>query len=116
MERVAGDFLSQTVPSADVYLLKHILHDWDDDSSVKILKNVRANMGPGARVLLIEMIIPDQPEPGPAPWMDLNMLVMLGGRERTVGAYQELLLRAGLTTSRVIATPSPYGIVEAVAK
>jgi len=64
-------------------------------------------MAAGARVLVIEMIIPDQPWPGPAPWMDLNMLVMLGGRERTAATYQELLLRAGLTTSRGLATPSP---------
>lgn len=71
-------------------------------------------MGARARVLLIEMIIADQP--GPAPWMDLNMMVMLGGRERTPADYERLLASAGLKTARVIPTPSPYGIVESVAK
>lgn len=116
VQRVAGDFLSDAVPAADVYLLKHILHDWDDAACVKVLKNVRAGMGAGARVLVIEMIVPERPEPGPAAWMDLNMMVMLGGRERTASEYQQLFARAGLSTSRVIPTPSPYSIVEAVAK
>jgi hypothetical protein len=116
VERVSGDFFSQQLPRADIYLLKHILHDWDDTDCVSILKNVRAGMNAGARVLLIEMIVAEQPAPGPAPWMDLNMLVTLGGRERTASAYQQLLAAAGLDTARVLSTQSPYGIVEAVAK
>ncbi|MFT3927818.1 MAG: methyltransferase [Myxococcales bacterium] len=116
VERVGGDFLSQSVPAADIYLLKHILHDWDDDTSVKILQNLRAGMPPGARALIIELILPEQIEPGPGAWMDLNMLVMLGGKERSAAGYETLLARAGLKTKRVIATPSPFGIVEAVAK
>jgi hypothetical protein len=116
VERVGGDFLAQAVPSADVYLLKHILHDWDDDTSVKILRNVRAGMGAGARVLIIEMVIPEQLGAGPAPWMDLNMMVVLGAKERTAAEYGALFARADLTTARVIPTPSPYTIVEAAAK
>jgi O-methyltransferase domain/Dimerisation domain len=116
VERVGGDFLTQTVPNADLYLLKHVLHDWDDESCVKILNNVRAGMGPAGRLLIIEMIIPDVAEPSPGPWMDLNMMVLLGGRERTASAYEQLLARAGLKTRRVIPTLSPYGLVEAVVK
>ena len=116
VERVAGDFFAQPLPRADLYLLKHILHDWNDADCIKILKNVRAGMAGGARVLLIEMILPEQPVGGPAAWMDLNMMVALGGRERTASAYQQLLISAGLDTVRVIYTPSPYGIIEAVAK
>jgi hypothetical protein len=112
VERVGGSFLTQPLPAAEVYLLKHILHDWDDESCVTILKNVRAGMSAASRVLIIEMIVSDQP--GPAQWMDLNMMVMLGGRERTAADYEQLLAKAGLQTARVIPTPSPYGIVEAV--
>jgi hypothetical protein len=116
VERVSGDFFSQTLPRADLYLLKHILHDWDDAGCTKILKNVRAGMGAGARLLVIEMLVAEQPAPGPAPWRDLNMMVALGGRERTASAYQQLLASADLDMARVIPTPSPYGIIEAVAK
>ena len=116
VERVGGDFLSQPLPAADLFLLKHVLHDWDDAACVTILKNVHAGMNAASRVLIIEMLIEDGPEPGPAPWMDLNMLVMLGGRERTANEYERLLERAGLETKRVIATPSPYSLIEAVAK
>jgi O-methyltransferase/methyltransferase family protein len=115
VERVGGDFLAQAVPSADLYLLKHVLHDWDDESCLKILRNVRAGMRSGARVLVIEMVIPEHLGAGPAPWMDLNMMVMLGAKERTAAAYGDLFAGAGLSTSRVIPTPSPYTIVEAVA-
>ena len=68
-----------------------------------------------SRVLIIEMLLSDKIGPGPAAWMDLNMMVMLDGRERTAAGYEALLSKAGLKTSRVIATPGPYGIVEAVA-
>jgi hypothetical protein len=116
VERVGGDFLARTLPSADLYLLKHVLHDWDDETCVTILRNVRAGMDGGARVLIIEMVIPDQPGAGPATWMDLSMMVVLGSRERTAAEYQALLARAELKTSRIIPTLSPYTIIEAVAK
>jgi hypothetical protein len=116
VERVGGDFLSQPLPAADLFLLKHVLHDWDDAACVAILKNVRAGMHATSRVLVIEMVIGEGVEPGPAPWMDLNMMVMLGGRERTANEYERLLERAGLRTNRVISTPSPYALIEAVVK
>lgn len=113
--RVGGNFLEDALPAADVYLLKHILHDWNDAASVTILKAVRAAMNPGAKVLVVEMVVPDEIVPGPAVWMDLNMMVVLGGMERTSAQYSALFDQAGLRHTRTIATPSPYGIVEAVA-
>ena len=83
---------------------------------MKILRNVRSGMGTGARVLIIEMVIPEQLGAGPAPWMDLNMMVVLGAKERTAAEYGALFARADLSTSRVIPTPSPYTIVEAIAR
>lgn len=113
VERVGGSFLENAVPSADLYLLKHILHDWADEESVAILRNVKAGMKPTSRVLLVEFVVPEPAVPGPALLMDLNMMVMLGGKERTAVEYDVLLQRAGLRTLRVIPTQSPIGIIEA---
>jgi len=113
IELVAGSFLDAAVPTADLYLLKHILHDWADEESVAILRNVRAGMKPTSRVLVIEFVVPEPAVPGPAMLMDLNMMVMLGGRERSAAEYDVLLQRAGLRTLRVIPTQSPIGIIEA---
>jgi hypothetical protein len=113
VERVGGNFLEGAVPQADLYLLKHVLHDWNDDASVAILRNVRASMKPSSRVLVIELVVPEPPQPGPAMLMDLNMMVMLGGKERTAAQYGALLQRAGLEPLRVMPTPSPVGLVEA---
>ncbi len=115
VERVGGDFLTGELPAADLYLLKHILHDWNDEKSTSILKAVRSAMKPGAKILIIEMVIPDTPQPGPATLMDLNMMVMLDGMERTSAEYGVLLESAGLKLTRTIPTPSPYAIVEAEA-
>jgi O-methyltransferase domain/Dimerisation domain len=109
-----GSFFDGAMPTADVYLLKHILHDWADEESVAILRNIRAGMKPSSRVLVIELVVPDPVQPGPALFMDLNMMVMLGGKERTAAEYDVLLQRAGLRTSRVITTQGPIGIIEAV--
>jgi hypothetical protein len=115
VERVGGDFLSGSLPSADLYLLKHVLHDWDDEKSITILKGVRAAMNPGAKVAVIEFVIPEPLEPGPSTLMDLNMMVMLDGMERTRSEYGALFEKAGLKLTRTIPTPSPYAIVEAEA-
>jgi hypothetical protein len=114
-ELLGGDFLVDALPSANLYLLKHILHDWSDTESLKILRAVRAAMAPGARVLIIEFVIAEPALPGPAALMDLNMMVMLGGMERTSAEYAALLEQAGLTLQRTVHTPSPYAILEAVA-
>ena len=114
VERIGGSFFEQAMPAADTYLLKHILHDWDDAHCKTILENIKAGMPEGAKLLIVEMVVPDEIAPGPAPWMDLNMMVLLAGKERTAAQYEALLRSAGMKTSRVIQTPSPYAIVEAV--
>lgn len=92
---VAGDFLRE-VPEGDLYLLKHILHDWDDESCVRILANCRRAMRPGGRVLVMEMVLGPVTGPPIAPLFDLNMMVLLPGRERTVAQFATLFDRAGL--------------------
>lgn len=113
IERVGGSFFESVPAGGDVYLLKHILHDWSDDECVKILGCVREAMAPDGRVVVAEMLISDQGPPSPAPLLDLNMLVMLTGKERTAEEFGELFARAGLKLSGVTPTHSPIGVVEA---
>ena len=113
-ELVGGDFFVD-VPAADVYLLKAILHDWDDESALRILEGCRAHAAPGAKVLLVEMVVPSDGASSFAQLMDLNMLVMLTGRERTAAEYRGLLEAAGFRYDRLLPTHTPYGIIEATA-
>lgn len=113
VEVVGGSFFEQVPSGADLYLLKHILHDWDDAHCHALLKTVRAAMKPTAKLLVVEMALPETAAPTPAHWMDLNMLVMLSGRERTADQYGKLLADAGLRMTRFIPTQSPLGLVEA---
>jgi hypothetical protein len=109
-----GDFFTSVPSGGDAYVLANILHDWDDQRAVRILANCRAAMGGSGRVLLAEAVLPDQPEPSPAKLIDLAMLVVIpGGRQRTVAQYRELLRRAGLRLSRVV-QGDMYSVIEAV--
>jgi SAM-dependent methyltransferase len=112
-EIVGGDFFS-SVPEADIHLLKQVIHDWDDEKSRTILKNCARSLRKGGRVVLIEMIVPADGQPSPAHLMDLNMLVMLPGRERTLDEYTHLLEDAGLKLERVCETRSPFQVIEAI--
>jgi hypothetical protein len=111
---LGGDFFAY-VPEADIYLLKHILHDWNDGEAVHILKRCRQAMRPGGRVIVIEMLLGKIGESGVAPLMDLNMMVMLRGRERTLAEYCGLLKNAGLQLSTSTPIRSPMAVIEAVA-
>jgi O-methyltransferase domain len=111
---LAGDFFTY-VPEADIYLLKHVLHDWDDGEAVQILKRCRDAMRPGGRVIVIEMLLGEIGEPELVPLMDLNMMVMLTGRERTLAEYRALLEDAGLRFSKSTPIRSPMSVIEAVA-
>lgn len=115
VERVGGDFFKDVPAGGDMYLLKHILHDWNDAECVAILERVRAAMAPGAKVVVVEMLIAEDGPPSPAPLMDLNMLVMLTGRERTAEEFGALFAKAGLRLSGVTPTHSPMAVIEAVA-
>jgi hypothetical protein len=116
LELVGGDFFTSAPAGADAYLLKHILHDWNDDACRTILGHIRAAMAPGGRVLILEQVIPPGNDPFPGKLLDLNMLVMTeGGRERTPGEYAQLLESAGLQLTRIVPTDTAMGVVEAVA-
>jgi O-methyltransferase domain/Dimerisation domain len=108
-----GSFFEGVPAGGDTYLLKLILHDWNDDECVAILSACRKAMAPGGRIVVLEMLITTEGPPSPAPLMDLNMLVMLTGRERTSDEYGALFARAGLTLSRVVPTHSPFAVIEA---
>ena len=111
---LAGNFFDY-VPEADIYLLKYILHDWSDGESLKILEKCRKTMRPGGRVILIERLLGEIGEPGLAPLSDLNMMVMLGGRERTLAEYGALLKDASLRLIKSTPIRPPIAMIEAVA-
>lgn len=110
---VGGDFFD-SLPVADLFLLKFILHDWDDEACVRILKRCREAMIPGGRIAIIEMLIGDRGDPGVVALMDLNMLAVTGGRERSLGEYDALLFAAGLRRIAVWRADSPQSVIEAV--
>jgi len=98
---------------ADAYTLKYILHDWNDERSVRILKSCRAAMTGKSRLLVIDSVIPPGNEPGYVKLLDIEMLI-IGGRERTKADFAAIFGQAGLKLTRVIATKSPLSIVEGV--
>ena len=111
-----GDFFSEVPDGGDTYILKSVLHNWDDNSCITILRNCRKAMKDDGRLLIIERIVPSGNEKSEAKLFDVNMLVMTGGQERTGEEYGKLLTAAGYTLSRVISTLSPVGIIEAIPK
>ncbi len=112
---VHGDFFSEIPVKADIYLMKFILHDWNDEQSIVILKNLAQSAETGAKLLLVETVIEeDDNAPSMSKVMDLNMLVMTGGKERTAKEYAELFEKTGFRLTNVYPTPSPLQIVEAV--
>ncbi len=113
VETVAGDFFA-SVPSADAYIMKHIIHDWDDERSVAILKNIHTAMNGEGKVLIVETVVPEGNEPHYSKLLDLEMLVSPGGAERTAAEYRELLSRAGFELTRIVPTKSPFSVIEAV--
>jgi len=113
IELAAGDFFEEVPAGGDLYLLKSILHDWDDAHCETILRNVRSAAAPGAHLLVVETILPPPPQPSPVTFMDMNMLVMLGGRERTAEEYGGMLGRCGFPVKRVIPTGGMFGLIEA---
>jgi hypothetical protein len=113
VEKVAGDFSKAVPPGEDAYLLKWIVHDWDDEAAMRILTNCRTAMAPAGKVLLVEVVIPDDTAGSDATRLDTTMLVFTGSRERTAGEYRDLLHRAGLILIKTTPTPTPFSILEA---
>jgi hypothetical protein len=112
VEAVPGDFF-QAVPEGDVYLLKQVLHDWSDEQCVALLQNCARAMKPGGKVVVVEMVVPGDGTPSLAQIMDLNMLVMLPGSERTEAEFDALFRAAGLSAPKVTPTRSPFSLLEA---
>lgn len=116
IQAIAGDFFEGVPAGADAYIMKHIIHDWDDEHCIRLLSNCRRAMAPGGRVLIVDFVLSDGPESTITQLIDLEMLVMTpGGRERTEQEYAALLARAGLEFARFIPTQSPVSMVEAFA-
>jgi hypothetical protein len=112
---VGGSFFESVPAGGDAYVLKHIIHDWDDEKSLAILRNVRTAMNAGAKVLIVEAVVPDDDREHLSKLLDLEMLVAATGRERTETEYAELLRKAGFRHTRTVPTVGPASIVEAVA-
>ena len=110
---IPGDFLKSLPRGGDVYLLSGVIHDWDDEGAKRILKNCRNAMRPGGKILVIESIVPEGDEPSFSKLLDLNMMVMTGGRERTESEFRHLFDGCGLTLRRIIPTIAPLRIIEA---
>jgi len=108
-----GSFFDIVPGGGDAYVLKNIIHDWPDDIALQILQNVRTAGGSRSTVLLIEFVIPTHNRDFPGKWVDLEMLLNLGARERTAAEYRDLLARAGFRMTRVVPTASPLSVVEA---
>jgi len=114
-ETVGGDFFDSMPPGADAYVMKYIIHDWDDDKSVRILQNCRKAMAEDGRVLVIDHVVAAGNRFDWGKLMDINMMVMLGSKERTKDEFRQLFARAGLRLKRVIRTASSLSILEGVA-
>ena len=105
----------ESVPSgADAYVMKHILHDWDDARASTILKNCRAAIPDHGKLLVLEMVMTLDNEPHPSKWLDVHMMVVVGGKERTKSDFRELLGSAGFELTRIVPLPrSPIALIEA---
>ncbi|HEX6223110.1 MAG TPA: methyltransferase [Chryseolinea sp.] len=110
---VPGDFFNCVPGGGDTYLLKSVLHNWDNKACIEILKNVGKVMTAQHRILVIERVIPSGNEKSEAKLFDINMLVVTGGRERTQEEYKKLFHAAGFRLTRIISTKSPVSIIEA---
>ncbi len=115
LEFAIGDFFASVPAGGDAYIMKHIIHDWDDERALTILRNIKQAMKPGGRVLVVEAVIADGNGQDFGKLLDIEMLVSPGGKERTAKEYEELFERAGLRMTRIVPTKSPYSVIEAVA-
>lgn len=114
-EAVGGDFFESVPAGADAYVMKYIVHDWDDDKGVRILQNCRKAMAEDGRVLVIDHVVAAGNRFDWGKLVDINMMVVLGSKERTKDEFRKLFARAGLRLKRVIRTASSLSILEGVA-
>lgn len=115
MRTVSGDFFKAVPDGGDAYLMKHIIHDWDDERAALILRNIRTALEatPNGKVILLESVIQAGNAPDLGKLIDLEMLALPGGRERTAEEFGELFAKTGFVLSRVVPTKSPLALIEA---
>jgi hypothetical protein len=109
-----GDFFESVPAGGDVYVLKSVLHNWEDPDSIAILKNCRAAMSNRSRLLVVERVVPEGNAASEAKLFDINMMVVPGGLERTTTEYRNILEASGFDLTRVIPTAAPVSILESV--
>ena len=110
---VGGSFFEEIPSGGDVYLLRHIIHDWYDQQATQILRNCRRAMHQGAKLLVVESVILPGNEPAIGKMLDLAMMVLPGGMERTETQYRALLAAAGLQLERIVPTAADVSVIEA---
>jgi ubiquinone/menaquinone biosynthesis C-methylase UbiE len=115
-ETASGNFFESVPAGGDAYVMKWIIHDWVDAKSTTILENIRSAMNENGKLLLIETVVPEGNHPDLSKFLDLNMMVMTGGRERTEAEFNSLLAASGFKLRRVIRTASPVYVIEAVCR
>lgn len=114
-ELASGSFFESVPAGGDAYLMKHIIHDWDDERAIAIMKNCHRAMNENGKLLLVEMVLPPGNDPFIGKYLDLEMLVMApGGRERTEAEYRALFIAAGFKLTRIVPTQSPASVIEGV--
>ncbi len=112
---VPGSFFESIPSGCDLYILSHVIHDWSEDQCLTILANCHRAMSPGSRLLIIEMVLSEGNAFHPGKVLDITMLTLAGGQERTEPEYRALLEKANFKLTRVVPTNSPVSIVEAIA-
>jgi hypothetical protein len=115
LQAVSCDFFKAVPEGGDAYIMKHIIHDWDDERASVILKNIATAMGQKkGKVILLESVIPAGPAPDLGKFIDIEMLMLPGGRERTADEFKALFAQSGFEMTKVVPTKSPLSVVEAV--
>lgn len=113
-QTVGGDFFTSVPPGGDAYIMKHIIHDWEDERALTILKNCHRAMTEDGKLLVVEMVIPEGNAPSLGKFLDLEMLLFLHSYERTEAEYRALFERAGFRLTRIVPTGMPHSVIEAV--
>jgi tRNA A58 N-methylase Trm61 len=116
-DTVAGDFFESVPTGGDAYLIKHVIHDWDDEQAIRILKSCHRAMSPQAKLLIIEGVYPEHIDHSlasrGAALNDCNMLVVTGGRQRSEAEFRELFKASGFSLTRIVPTPAASSVIEA---
>jgi len=107
----SGSFLEAVPAGADLFLMRHVLHDWSDEDAATILRNCRSAMRPRGRIVVVETIVPTGNDPSFAKWMDL-MMITYGGKERSENQYRRLFSDAGFELTRIVPTRAGVSIIE----